>query len=179
MVLAFKFLETDVCVEFFFFSFFLDNIILLPSKYETYKRHQKKKKKKCLVNQNLVTYITNIYLFTAAYICTFPVLCPCLRAQFSSKPHFLSSFVHSHSYPHTFLSTALDKICAVHHMTPVSSAVGWERPLLSSPYASGKSLWFQSPLGTHSYHILRPYPTAFVLILVSRLKLEHCSFPVS
>ena len=143
---------------------------------KTYERHQEKK---CLVNQNLVTYITNIYLFTDASIYTFPVLCPCLRAQSSSKPHFLSSFVHSHFYPHAFLSTALDKICAIHHMTRVGSAVGWERPLLSSPYASGKSLWFQPPLGTHSYHILRPYPTAFVLILVSRLKLEHCCFPVS
>lgn len=167
-------------LSFFFFShsFWIILFFYLLSMKHT-KDIKKKKKKKCLVNQNLVTYITNIYLFTAAYICTFPVLCPCLRAQFSSKPHFLSSFVHSHSYPHTFLSTALDKICAVHHMTPVSSAVGWERPLLSSPYASGKSLWFQPPLGTHSYHILRPYPTAFVLILVSRLKLEHCSFPVS
>ena len=176
MVLAFKFLETDVCVEFFFsHSFWIILFFYLLSM-----KHTKDiKKKKCLVNQNLVTYITNIYLFTAASICTFPVLCPCLRAQSSSKPHFLSSFVHSHSYPHTFLSTALDKICAVHHMTPVSSAVGWERLLLSSPYASGKSLWFQPPLGMHSYHILRPYPTAFVLILVSRLKLEHCSFPVS
>ena len=106
------------------------------------------------------------------------MLCRCLRAQSSSKPHFLSSFVHNHSYPHTFLSTALDKICAIYNMTWVGSAIGWERPLLSCPYASGKSLCFQPPLGRHSYHVLRPCPTPFVLIPVSRLKLEHCSFPV-
>lgn len=177
MVLAFKVLETDVRVEFFSHSFWIILFFYLLS-MKTYKRHQKKKMKS-LVNQNLVTYITNIYLFTIATICNFPMLCRCLRAQSSSKPHFLSSFVHNHSYPHTFLSTALDKICAIYNMTWVGSAIGWERPLLSCPYASGKSLWFQPPLGRHSYHVLRPCPTPFVLIPVSRLKLEHCSFPVS
>ena len=104
MVLAFKVLETDVRVEFFSHSFWIILFFYLLS-MKTYKRHQKKKMKS-LVNQNLVTYITNIYLFTIATICNFPMLCPCLRAQSSSKPHFLSSFVHNHSYPHTFLSTA-------------------------------------------------------------------------
>lgn len=53
------------------------------------------------------------------------------------------------------------------------------KPLLSS-YASGKSVWFQPPLGRPSHFVLRLHPAAFVLIPASRLKLEHCcSFPVS
>lgn len=91
---------------------------------------------------------------------------------------FFNIFVHS-PYPHTFLSTALDKISEIHHMTLVGSAIRWERPLLSSPYASGKSPWLQPPLGRHSYHVLRPHPAAFILIPVSRLKIEHGSFLVS
>ena len=166
-----------VCWVFFSHSFWIILFFCLLS-IITYKRHQKRKS---LVNQNLVTYqyITNIYLFTVVSICSSPVLYPCLRAQSSSIPHFLSIFVHSPSYPHTFLSTALDKICAIHHVIQVGSAIRWERLLLSSPYASGKSPWLQPPLRKHSYHVLRPYPAAFILIPVSRLKIEHCSFLVS